>query len=86
MIRPSQCAAPRFFVGTGQVQRRIISWLQPGQRPDCAQVVIGLIIALKTPVREKGKSDTIASKLFTHSPYTDSRKTEPAKWRLLKMN
>jgi hypothetical protein len=26
--KPAQqwCAAPRFFVGTGQVQRRIISW------------------------------------------------------------
>jgi hypothetical protein len=24
-IRPVACAAPRFFVGTGQVQRRIIS-------------------------------------------------------------
>jgi hypothetical protein len=24
--QPKACAAPRFFVGTGQVQRRIISW------------------------------------------------------------
>jgi hypothetical protein len=25
-LAEQDCAAPRFFVGTGQVQRRIISW------------------------------------------------------------